>query len=157
MTSSPFKQPDVDFGRNFEALAERDIDFLLLEEFQVNGEFVAWFCGEIDLLNVAQDGAWHSVFDADGETDLLLRVFQGPQRIGVLIENKVAAAEQPEQAERYRFRGCRMVEQGKLAAFKTVLCAPETYLAARPKNGYDYTVAYEKIAKWFDIAARQST
>ena len=79
-----FEQPDVDFGRNFAALAERDIDFLLLEEFQVNEDFVHWFCGEIGLLGIEPGGAWHSVFDAEGETDLLVRIYQGKDKIGIL-------------------------------------------------------------------------
>jgi hypothetical protein len=147
-----FEQPDVDFGRNFSALAERDIDFLLLEEFQVNEDFVHWFCMEIGLLDITPGGAWHSIFDADGETDLLIRVHAGEKRIGILLENKVAAAEQPGQAERYHIRGGRLVEQGKLSEYRTVMCAPEIYLKNRENlgdNAYGYTISYETISAWF--------
>ncbi|VVD31725.1 hypothetical protein [Paraburkholderia dioscoreae] len=65
--------PDTDFGRYLASVTERDIDLLLLEEFHVNNDFVAWFCGKIDLHNVTAAGAWHSLSDTDGESDLVLR------------------------------------------------------------------------------------
>lgn len=146
------EQTDVDFGRNFAALAERDIDLLLLEEFQVNRDFVDWFCSEISVLDIKPGGAWHSVFDADGESDLLIRVYHGCEKIGILLENKIAAVEQPGQALRYHIRGNTMIKQTKLSKYLTVICAPESYLKSRDNlgpNAYDHNVSYEKIMAWF--------
>ena len=114
----------ADFGRFLETITERDVDLLLMEEFHINDDFVVWFCGQIALDGVSFAGAWHSVSDTDGETDLLLRVIRSGKRVGVLIENKVSAPEQDLQAERYHLRGIRSREDGKLDEYVTVMCAP---------------------------------
>lgn len=75
------------------AVQERDIDLLLLEERHASSDLARWWCEQLGLEDATFDGAWHNVFNADGETDLLLRVRVGDDRVGVLIENKVAAAE----------------------------------------------------------------
>ena len=89
---------DAEFGRYLASVAERDIDLLLMEEFSINDEFVAWFCARLGLPDAKPRGAWHSVSDADGETDLLLLVVVGGSRIGIMIENKISAPEQDKQA-----------------------------------------------------------
>jgi hypothetical protein len=142
--------PDADFGRYLASVTERDIDLLLMEEFHISADFVSWFCGEIGLYGVSPAGAWHSLSDTDGESDLLLRVLKERRRIGVLIENKVAAPEQDLQAERYHLRGIRSREQGKLDEYVTVMCAPKRYLdALNPDSAYQHRVSYEQIAVWF--------
>lgn len=142
--------PDTDFGRYLASVTERDIDLLLLEEFHVNNDFVAWFCGEIDLHNVIAAGAWHSLSDTDGESDLVLRVLQEESRIGILIENKVNAPAQYRQAERYHLRGKRLVEEGKLDSYRTVICAPQCYISPPlPENDYQHRISYEDIETWF--------
>ena len=141
---------DADFGRNLATVSERDIDFLLMEEFLVNDQFVVWFCGEIGLQGILPSGAWHSVSDTDGETDVLLRVQKDGRRIGILIENKVGAPEQDLQAERYHLRGIRSQEEGKLDDYMTVICAPKLYLdTMHPGSVYQHRFSYERIARWF--------
>jgi hypothetical protein len=101
-----------DFGRYLATVVERDIDLLLMEEFHLSEDFVCWFCGKIGFDAVTFAGAWHSVSDTDGQTDLLLRVLREERRVGVLIENKVGAPEQDLQGERYHLRGIRSREAG---------------------------------------------
>jgi hypothetical protein len=150
MDDSAIIKPDADFGRFLATVTERDIDLLLMEEFHISDDFVAWFCSEIGLAGVSPAGAWHSLSDTDGESDLLLRVLKDGRRIGVLIENKVSAPEQDLQAERYHLRGIRCREQGKLDDYVTVMCAPQRYLdALNPKSVYEHRFAYERIASWF--------
>jgi PD-(D/E)XK nuclease superfamily len=142
--------PDPDFGRYLASVTERDIDLLLMEEFHINDDFVTWFCGELVLHNVQPAGAWHSISDTDGESDLLLRVRKDGRRIGILIENKIAAPEQDLQAERYHLRGIKSREQGKLDDYITVICAPSRYLdALNPTSAYQHRVSYERITDWF--------
>lgn len=139
-----------DIGRFLSSVAERDIDLLLMEEFHVSDEFVQWFANRVGVSACFPDGAWHSLSDTDGETDLLLRVRCGPERVGILIENKVAAPEQDAQAERYHLRGIRSKEAGKFDRYVTVMCAPERYLSGLPLDTvYQFRVSYEAIAIWF--------
>jgi hypothetical protein len=153
--SSPFfggaAASDDGFGRCLASVAERDIDLLLMEEFYISDDFVAWFCGQVGLAEVTPAGAWHSVSDTDGESDLLLRVVCGGKRVGVFIENKIAAPEQDLQAERYHLRGIRSREQGKIDEYVTVMCAPERYLGGLSATSvYQHRVAYERIADWYE-------
>jgi hypothetical protein len=139
-----------DFGQYLVGVAERDVDLLLMEEFHASDEFVAWFCSKIGLSGAHGEGAWHSVSDADGETDLLLRVFCNRGRVGVFIENKIGASEQHQQSARYHLRGARARDQGRVDHYLTVICAPARYLAALdPESTYQYRVSYEEIAAWF--------
>ena len=142
--------PDADFGRYLASVTERDIDLLLLEEFHVSNDFVGWFCSELGLHNVTAAGAWHSLSDTDGESDLVLRVLQEGRRIGILIENKVSAPAQYRQAERYHLRGRRFVAEGKLDSYRTVICAPARYLnAVGPETVYQHRILYEQIEARF--------
>jgi hypothetical protein len=68
-----------------------------------------------------------------------------------LIENKVGASEQHEQAERYHIRGARSQQEGKLDRFVTCMCAPQSYLDnLSSDSAYQHRVSYEAIAKWFE-------
>jgi hypothetical protein len=141
---------DSDFGRYLASVAERDIDLLLMEEFHVSDEFVGWFCGKVGLRGALPAGAWHSLSDTDGESDLVLRVIKDRRRIGILIENKIGAPEQDLQAERYHLRGIKSREQGKFDDYLTVICAPDRYLESLSTgSAYQHRVSYEQIADWF--------
>ena len=143
-----------DFGRYLVSVEERDVDLLLMEEFHIDDEFVAWFCARLGLGHVTATGAWHSVSDSDGETDLLLRVTASGKRIGVLIENKITAPEQDKQAERYHLRGIRSRETGKFDEYVTVMCAPQRYLDGVARDSaYQHQISYEMIADWFKASA----
>ena len=138
------------FGRYLVSVEERDVDLLLMEEFHVTEEFTAWFCAQLGLRNATPIAAWHSVSDAEGETDLLLQVIVDGRKIGVMIENKIGAPEQDRQADRYHLRGRRYCEEGKFHNYVTVICAPERYLTGLPdKSPYHHRVSYESIIEWF--------
>ncbi|WFU49149.1 hypothetical protein [Sinorhizobium terangae] len=139
-----------DIGRYLASVEERDIDLLLMEEFHISDDFVSWFCSRVGLGHVRPGGAWHSVSDADGETDLLLRVHLDGKRVGILIENKIRAPEQHQQAERHHIRGMRSREAGRFDEYLTVVCAPRRYLeGVSAASAYDRHVEYEAIADWF--------
>lgn len=138
------------FGRYLASITERDIDLLLMEEFHISDEFVAWFCALLGFPDAQPVGAWHSVSDTDGETDLLLCITQNDIEIGVLIENKIDAQEQDLQAERYHLRGIKSRESGKFDDYITVVCAPQRYLDGLDANSpYVMRVSFESIAHWF--------
>ena len=91
--------------RELYVVQERDINLLLLEEMHSSPDFVHWFGQHVGLQSPVFNGAWCSVSNADGESDLLLRVLVGSERVGVLIEDKIAAGEQLDQDKRYHMRG----------------------------------------------------
>lgn len=138
------------FGNFLATVQERDIDILLLEEFHSSPKFVAWFSKLIGLQAAIFNGAWHSVCDADGETDLLLVVDNGEEKVGVFIENKVGATEQDRQDSRYHVRGERSVSRGDVDSYVTAICAPTDYLEQlSTQSEYQYRISYEEISGWF--------
>lgn len=141
---------DESFGDYLVNVQERDIDLLLMEEFHVSRDFVSWFSNAVGVDKVEFDGAWHSVTDADGETDLLVRVISGGKRIGILIENKISAPEQDQQGERYHLRAARAQNAGRFNGFVVCMCAPQAYLAGLSDTSlYEFRISYEEIARWF--------
>jgi len=133
-----------------EAVTERDIDLLLLEELNVSPSFSSWFYSVVTNSNNTPlcKGAWHSISDAAlGESDLVVLFENGK---AVLIENKIDAVAQPEQALRYKARGEKGVKAGLWNSFVTCIVAPSLYLEKETDASiYDINLSYEKIANWF--------
>lgn len=140
-----------EFGQFIRSAEERDIDLLLLEELHVSSDFANWFISNIGLdASACFDGAWHSISDQDGETDLLIRAVDGSQRILILVENKIAAPEQDAQDHRYHLRGASALAAGHCDRFATAMCAPQVYLDGLPEHSrYEYRIPYEVISEWF--------
>lgn len=137
----------------FAYLRERDIDILMVEELSVNPEFVAWYCAEIDpRLVLARAVSVNQSLNTkyDGETDIQLIVECDEGRVGILIEQKIAAPPQPNQAERYRTRGEIGVSKGLWTRFITCLSAPQQYIDRRFEAArYDARVSYERLLGFF--------
>lgn len=142
-----------------ESVSERDIDFLILEELNVNAEFQSWFTARVydeNLIFLEAEGAWHSVSKSDGESDLvfIFRANDGSKK-AILIENKIDAVPQPEQASRYVQRGEKGKEEEYWIEFRTCLIAPNEYLAsAQQTQIYQCEISYQEIMAFF--AARQA-
>jgi hypothetical protein len=135
-----------------EAVTERDIDLLLLEELNVSDEFALWLYSEVTGKNDARSckGAWHSISDPSlGESDLVVIYDNG---VAVLLENKIDAPAQPEQGQRYKARGEIGMQDGLWISYITCMVAPSLYLQ---KEGdaqiYDHILSYEDIASWFEF------
>lgn len=138
-----------------DSVRERDIDLLLLEELTVNSDFAEWLVGEVlgNKSDFTQSvSATRSVVDARyGETDIQF-VFRGSSgaHTAVLIENKIDAPPQPDQAERYILRGQSGIVDGQWSDFCTCLCSPERYFSNPTyADGYQALVSYESIRDWF--------
>ncbi len=137
------------------AARERDIDLLLVEEFCSSARFRSWFLEQtVSARFVAGKfvGAWHSVVHPSlGESDLEV-AFEGPDKGGfrLLIEDKIDAVAQPDQAERYRLRGEAYLRKSECTDFKTVIVAPERYLADKSETAlFDAAITYESLRDWF--------
>lgn len=138
---------------------ERHIDYILGEEFAVSPDFRRFFIQQARLTSTHQDRipgiledgecfAIRSASTEDGETDLLVRYNcrDGALPVAILIENKIRAGFQPEQAERYRRRG----EQGlgrQWSEYWTCLVCHSKYVFS-PVD-FDANVKLEALAEYF--------
>lgn len=138
----------------FAYLRERDIDILLVEELTVSPEFAAWFCEHVSpkLTGVRVVGVTQSINTKyDGETDIQLVVDTDDGRAAVLIENKIDARPQPNQALRYRTRGEAGLQAGRWGKFFTCLAATEKYIRGPYEaSKFDTCVSYEAILNFFE-------
>ena len=135
---------------------ERDIDLLLAEELVVHPAFAAWLARAAGL--AAATGrlvdVWVSKADNLGESDLIA-LFDGDDgvRTALMIEDKVDAPLQPDQARRYRLRGEREIAAGLCGRVRTMLCAPAGYLAyGSAAAGFDAQISFEEIANFLRSA-----
>lgn len=131
-------------------VVESDLDFALVFGLFVSPEFRQSFLKLIapDLGEVQYEGAWRSVSDGNlGETDVLVLVTtdQG-KKVAILIEDKIDATFQPEQAERYSKRGELGQKQGAWDDFRTCLLGPADYLSSAP-GPWGKTVTLESLRK----------
>ncbi|CAN0576593.1 unnamed protein product, partial [Ectocarpus sp. 12 AP-2014] len=74
---------------------------------------------------------------------------RGGTRVALLIENKLDATEQPDQAESYR-EELRILDEGFNHAAMAIVC-PDAYAAQHPNftGKFDARITYEMIAEWF--------
>lgn len=138
-------------------ICERDIDLLLLEELMASAPFRTWFltrCAVDEPNSVRFLGADRSVTHTTGESDLEIRFEDAAgYTFAILIENKIGAALQPLQAERYRERGDDYVAKGRCARYRTIIIAPDAYFgSAEDGKGFGHRLSYEDLAEWFDGA-----
>lgn len=140
------------------ALYERDVDLLLLDLLHSSEPFRRWFLAAA-LPSVAPDldtfefrGAWHSVIDALGHESDLEADWWSPRHgaVTLLIEDKVDAACQPDQALRYLHRAARYRDEGLAQVTRTVLVAPATYPLRHQEDSapFESHVALEQVATW---------
>ncbi len=130
---------------------ERDVDLLLAEEFAVNSAFSERFKALTKFANasaIVMD-VWVSKSNALGESDLIV-VYrrENGERFALLIEDKVDAPLQPEQAARYYLRAERDRSSGAYMDFEVILCAPRHYIEHRSDlKDFDRLVSLEEIAE----------
>lgn len=138
-----------------EAVQERDVDLLILEEFHASEAFQLWFLRQADVQNPERlrfSGAWHSVTHPQfGESDLEAEfVDAGGSKVRFLIENKVDALFMPDQAQRYRKRGQEYVDRGACRSFSTILIGPSVYVGDHAqREHFDRVLLYEDLLAWF--------
>jgi hypothetical protein len=83
-----------------------------------------------------------------GESDLIV-VYQSAKgdRFALLIEDKVDARLQVDQAKRYRLRAEKERASGNYSDFEIILCAPEYYIGnTKNLDGFDLKLSLEQIA-----------
>ena len=132
----------------FECIQERDIDLLLMEEWCVNPDFAHFFLKRIVStdIDITDRTALHSVTDDTyGESDIVFTFCCEGQRIAILVENKIDAAPQPDQAKRYKLRADKMKSSGKYDQIFICIVAPQHYLENDTEK-YPNQISYESLA-----------
>ena len=136
-------------------VSERDVDLLLLEEFIASEDFVHWFANAAGLeCPVSFVSGARSVTESIGESDIEISLAAASgEGCRLLIENKIGAAFQPRQSERYRERGAAYVKRRECDTIRTVLVAPASYVGDHRSVDFDAFITYEAIADWFESRA----
>lgn len=133
---------------------ERDIDLLLVEEIFASPEFVAWLFWRSGLgESIASSTVLHSKRRTRSRREIdifVTAVDEDGGRIALLVENKLDATEQPDQAESYREELAALTDDFDRSA--AVLVCPSAYSQVhREFSGkFDAVVTYEEIADHFD-------
>jgi hypothetical protein len=139
-----------DFVNVLPRLYERDIDVLLQEELIFNPKLTDLLAGALQIKGTMKvERCQLSVVDATGETDVLASFALGNRHGALFIENKIDAAFQPRQPERYRERAKAFAEINEDRLVFCVLIAPSHYV--QPGNEsfghFDAVITYEEVAK----------
>lgn len=132
---------------------ERDIDLLLVEELYASPLFISWMCGKARLpTGVETSTVLHSKRRTRNrrEIDIFVDVtFPKGEKAALLIENKLDATEQPDQAESYRDELSALAD--RYADRAMLIVCPEQYEAAHREftGKFDAVVTYEELARNF--------
>lgn len=132
---------------------EKEIDFLVAEEFVSSPSFVPLFLTKFEDFrtdNFKVEKVYRSHTDSYGESDLeIFLTNDAGTRLVFLIENKVSAQFQTNQLQRYRKRGETYLRQDKCDAYKIILVAPKEYSNDFESLEIDACVYYEDLKTWF--------
>lgn len=133
-----------------EAVRERDIDFLILEELVSEKAFADHLVNIIKLPSCDETlSAQRSVTDFGlGETDIIFEYRSGTETIGVLIENKLDAIFQPQQSNRYFQRAEHYLSSKRFDKTFVVLIAPRQYIDHQKE--FTLTASYEALRTYFE-------
>lgn len=149
-----------DFIPTLTHATERDIDLLLVEELYSHRDFVVWITSRAGLEpDISFWDVKHSKRRTRSrrEIDIFVDISRrNGQLAALLIENKIDADEQPDQAESYR------EELDLLAANypdrAMIIVCPEGYRRRQVHfaSKFDEVITYEEIRDWFIEAEQEA-
>lgn len=139
----------IEQGTSFETVGEHDIDLAVAQLVETSDSFRHWFVSQADSTIDISDyigGAVHASYAGEGESDIEFgfRMATGDRHI-VLVENKIAAAKQPNQIERYYNRGAFRIEHDDWDSYTVCLLAPESYVSQEDEVEFDSIIYYEDV------------
>ena len=133
----------------FKKIYEHNMDLLIIEEFISDRGFAQIF---LDRLGLTGDycirSVYHSLSDADGESDITVILEYQGRRIALLIEDKIDAQTMPAQSERYQKRGEKGISQKEYDSYHVMLVAPVEYLDEHKHDvnaNYEHRISYEEL------------
>ncbi len=135
-----------------EKTLERDIDFLILEEFVSSPSFAEMFLkavGITETYTIKQ--AIHSKTDAEfGESDIVFILEINEKLHALHIEDKIDAIAQKNQSGRYYERAEKEKAVGEYDEYSVLIVAPEKYLEVNKEaHKYTHQVKYEQMRDYF--------
>ncbi len=139
------KEPIINTG-------ESEIDSLFVEELHSSTDFQQWVAKKISLKHSYKfNSAWKSIYPITGtQCDIVIQFVNGNNNVILLIEDKIRANEQPNQAERYRKSGEHLVKEKHCDECHTCLLCPNRYDKDGSIGGkYDKKISYEELLVWF--------
>lgn len=133
---------------------EKEIDFLMAEEFASSPSFLSIFIGEFEQYKGRNWGVTkirRSHTDSYGESDLEIFLRDDSENcLVLLIENKISTQFQPNQIHRYNQRGEAYLRQNECDDYKIILVAPESYGYSKDELDIDARILYEDLTAWFE-------
>jgi hypothetical protein len=139
----------IEQGTSFETVGEHEIDFSVAQLVETSDSFRRWFVSQTNPaieLGEYIGAAIHASYAGEGESDIEFgyRTDTGDRHI-ILVENKIDAAKQPDQIERYYNRGQFRVERDDWDSYTVCLLAPERYVSKEDETGFDSIIHYEDV------------
>lgn len=136
---------------------ERDIDLLLVEELYASPSFVQWLAGRAGIREAVQTSTvLHSKRRTRSRREIDIFVdlrLDDTRRCALLIENKLDASEQPDQAESYREELHRISDEFT-SAVMLIVCSGAYAREHKEFTGkFDSVITYEDVSGYFDQAA----
>ncbi len=135
-----------------ETIFERDIDFLIIEEFVADSAFANIFLGAVGINgDYTLEQVIHSKTDAEyGESDIVFILNLNGKHYALHVEDKINANAMPNQYGRYLERIRKDIDAGEYDAASVLLVAPEKYLNVNSEaQKYDNSVSYEQLRDYF--------
>jgi hypothetical protein len=140
----------VSDGIELAYVVERDVDLVFVQLVQSSPEFRQWFLKAIgeEESDSSLTGVCHSVMTENGESDIEVGfASKTGDRVRVLVENKINAAKQDRQFERYFERGETYLTKGFSDRYSVCLIAPEGYVSGSDRVAVDAVVTYEEMLR----------
>lgn len=144
---------------------ERDVDLILVEEFKCNPSFTDLFVSKIEeMISKKILFTTSSVIHSKRRTynrreiDICLELKQQNEKRYILIENKLDALEQINQAESYEQECDLLIQEEKAIAAYPVLVCPNTYRINNQAfaNKFATVITYEMLVDMLQTSANQS-
>ncbi|MFC7135358.1 MULTISPECIES: PD-(D/E)XK nuclease family protein [Salinibaculum] len=140
---------EIEQGTSFETIGEHEIDFSVAQLVETSDSFRCWFVFQaVPAIECDEylGGAIHASYAGEGESDIEFGFLTetGDRHI-VLVENKIDAAKQPDQIERYYNRGKFRVDRDDWDSYTVCLLAPERYVSKEDETGFSSIIYYEDV------------
>jgi len=132
----------------FVGIGEHEIDFSIVQLLETSKRFREWLTDRVTSVELSEyiGSIAHSAYAGEGESDIEYGfVTPSGERHVILIENKIDAALQPDQYQRYHTRGQFRVERQDWDAYTVCLVAPESYITESDEEGVDSVILYEDV------------